>query len=287
MANPVPRYRSLNERISFLDCFLFKPGMRKLLLFSVLIITLFHVKAQELPLKKEPVFQAGEVLEYKLRYGFITAAEATIKVLNSDLKFDNKPTWNLVVDAKTSGTFDVFYKIRDHYDSYIDKTDLTPYFYQENVREASYKRQDKARFYQDTKKVVSNKGTFTTPTDQTFDLVSAYYFSRSLDISKMVIGDQFRLNYFLGKEIHQLQIKYVGKEIVKSKLGNIRCLKFSPSIEPGRIFRKDSSLYLWITDDGNRVPVKAQVEIIVGAVTMEIKSAKGLKYALAKEKEEK
>lgn len=256
-------------------------------MFSVLIITLFHAKAQELPLKKEPVFQAGEVLEYKLRYGFITAAEATIKVLNSDLKFDNKPTWNLVVDAKTSGTFDVFYKIRDHYDSYIDKTGLTPYFYQENVREASYKRQDKARFYQDTKKVVSNKGTFTTPTDQTFDLVSAYYFSRSLDISKMVIGDQFRLNYFLGKEIHQLQIKYVGKEIVKSKLGNIRCLKFSPSIEPGRIFRKDSSLYLWITDDGNRVPVKAQVEIIVGAVTMEIKSAKGLKYALAKEKEEK
>ena len=69
-----------------------------------------------------------------------------------------------------------------------------------------------------------------------------------------------------------------------SKLGKIRCLKFSPSIDPGRIFRKDSNLYLWITDDGNRVPVKAQVEIIVGAVTMEIKSAEGLKYPLAKEK---
>ena len=261
--------------------------MRKLLLLSVFLIALFHAEAQELPLKKEPVFQAGEVLEYKLRYGFITAAEATIQVLNADLKFNNKPTYKLVVDAKTSGTFDVFYKIRDHYDSYIDKTDLTPYFYQENVREASYRRQDKARFYQDTKKVVSNKGTFTAPTNQTFDLVSAYYFSRSLDISKMQLGDQFKLNYFLGKEIHQLQIKYVGKEVVKSKLGNIRCLKFSPSIEPGRIFRKDSNLYLWITDDGNRVPVKAQVEIIVGAVTMEIKSAKGLKYPLAKEKEEK
>jgi hypothetical protein len=31
------------------------------------------------------------------------------------------------------------------------------------------------------------------------------------------------------------------------------------------------------------VPVKAQVEILVGAVTMELKSADGLKYALAKE----
>ena len=224
--------------------------MRKLLLLTVFLITLKFADAQELPLTKEPVFQSGEVLQYKLKYGFITAAEGTLKVLNSDLKFDNKPTYKLVVDARTSGTFDIFYKIRDHYDSYIDKVSLLPYFYQEDVKEAKYKRADKARFYQDTKKVVSNKGTFTTPTDQTFDLVSAYYFARSLDITKLKIGELFKLNYYLGKSIHQLEIKYVGKEVVKSSIGNIRCLKFSPSIEPGRIFRKDSSLYLWITDDG-------------------------------------
>jgi len=259
-----------------------KQMKRLLIIISCTFYALF-LSAQELPLKKEAVFQEGEVLSYKLRYGFITAAEATIKVQNSDLKFDNKPTWKLTVDAQTSGTFDVFYKIRDHYDSYIDKTDLLPYFYQENIREASYKRQDKARFTQDAKKVVSNRGTFTTPTTQTFDLVSAYYFARSLDISKLKIGDKFKLNYFLGDEISALEIEYVGKETVKNKLGNIRCLKFSPSIKPGRIFKKDSRLYLWVTDDGNRVPVKAQVEILVGAVTMELKSAQGLKYALAKE----
>ena len=240
------------------------------------------IYAQELPLKKEAVFQAGEVLEYKLKYGFITAAEAVIEVTDSDLKFDGKPTYKLHVDARTSGSFDIFYKIRDRYDSYIDKTTLTPYFYQENVREGGYKREDRARFTQRTRKVVSNRGTFTGPTHQTFDLVSAYYFARSLDISNMKIGDEFALNYFLGDEISQLKIEYIGKEVVKTKLGNIRCLKFSPSIQPGRIFRKDSRLYLWITDDGNRVPVKAQVEILVGAVTMEIKSAKGLKYPLAK-----
>jgi len=257
--------------------------MKRLLIVISYCLFSLLASAQELPLKKEAPFQEGEILSYKLRYGFITAAEATIKVQNSDLKFDNKPTWKLTVDAQTSGTFDVFYKIRDHYDSYIDKTDLLPYFYQENIREGSYKRQDKARFTQDAKKVVSNRGTFTTPTTQTFDLVSAYYFARSLDISKLKVGDKFKLNYFLGDEISALEIEYVGKETVKNKLGNIRCLKFSPSIKPGRIFKKDSRLYLWVTDDGNRVPVKAQVEILVGAVTMELKSAQGLKYALAKE----
>lgn len=256
--------------------------MRKLIVLFILAMSGLSGFAQQLPIKKEPAFQEGEILKYKLKYGFITAAEATIKVMPSDLKFDNKPTYKLVVDAQTSGTFDIFYKIRDHYDSYIDQTELTPYFYQENIREASYRRTDKARFYQDNKKVVANRGTFTTPTTQTFDLVSAYYFSRSLDISKLKIGDEFKLNYFLGDEISQLEIAYVGKETIKTKLGNIRCLKFSPSIKPGRIFKKDSKLYLWITDDGNRVPVKAEVEILVGSVTLEIKSAEGLKYPIGK-----
>lgn len=129
---------------------------------------------------------------------------------------------------------------------------------------------------------MANRGTFTTPTTQTFDLVSAYYFARSLDISKLKINDTFKLNYFLGDEISSLEIQYIGKETIKSKLGKINCLKFSPSIKPGRIFRKDSKLYLWITDDGNRVPVKAQVEILVGSVTLEIKSAEGLKYPIGK-----
>lgn len=257
-------------------------GYRLLLLFTFFLNA--GLFAQELPVKKEAVFQAGEILEYKLKYGFITAAEGTLKVFNADMKFDNKPTYRLSVDAQTSGTFDFFYKVRDHYDSYIDKVDLTPYFYQENVREGGYRRADKARFSQDSRKVVSNRGNFTGPTNQTFDLVSAYYFSRSLDINKIKVGDKFKLNYFLGDGINQLSIEFIGRELVNSKLGTIRCLKFSPSIQPGRIFRKDSKLYLWITDDGNRVPVKAQVEILVGSVTMEIKSAKGLKFPLAKEK---
>ena len=98
----------------------------------------------------------------------------------------------------------------------------------------------------------------------------------------MKVGDKFKLNYFLGDEISQLEIAFVGREVIKTNIGKIRCLKFSPSIQPGRIFRTDSKLYLWITDDGTRVPVKAQVEILVGAVTMEISSAEGLKYPLAK-----
>lgn len=250
----------------------------KLLIF-ILLISVVKGSSQELRSVQAPVFQVGEQLRYKLRYGFITAAEANIRVEATDTKFENKPVYHLVAEGKTAGSFDVFYKVRNRYDSYIDQKDLSPYLYTESIREANYRRSDRARFYQDEKKIVSNKGTFKGD-GQTFDVLSAYYFARSLDISKLSVGSKFSMDYFLDDGVTKLTIQYVGKERVKTALGYFNCLKFSPSIQPGRIFRKDSKLYLWITDDGNRIPVKAQVEILVGSVTLELVSASGLKYPL-------
>lgn len=248
----------------------------------MLFITGFSI-AQELPRREASVFNAGEELRYRLRYGFITAAEATLKVQPSTVKFEGRPVLHLVAQGKTSGSFDVFYKVRNRYDSYIDQSFLTPYLYTENIRESDYRRNDKARFYQAQKKIVSNKGTFKGD-GQTFDILSAYYFARSIDLSKVKQNDRFTMDYFLSDEVSTLEVTYIGKERIKTNMGTFNCLKFSPSIQPGRIFRKDSKLYLWITDDGNRIPVKAQVEILVGSVTMELTGAKGLKYPLSAKK---
>jgi hypothetical protein len=255
--------------------------MKKILLISfVLLTSVVSVNAQTLSYLKYSTFKPGETLQYKLKYGIFTAAEATIKVLDTDVKFDGKPTYHLSVDGSTSGSFDIFYKVRNRYDSYIDEKNFTPYLYTENIREEKYRRNDKARFYQEEQKVVSNKGNFKSPVEQTFDLVSAYYFARNLDLSGIKQGEKLTLNYFLDDEIAPLTIEYIGKETIETDLGEIRCLKFSPSIKPGRIFRKDSKLYLWITDDGNRIPVKAEVEVLLGSVTMEIKSVEGLRQPL-------
>jgi hypothetical protein len=88
------------------------------------------------------------------------------------------------------------------------------------------------------------------------------------------------MTYFLNDGLASLEIIYIGKEVIKTNMGYFDCLKFNPSIQAGRVFRKDSKLYLWITNDGNRIPVKAQVEILVGTVTMELTDAKGLKFPL-------
>jgi hypothetical protein len=251
--------------------------INKKFLFIILLLNSSVIFAQAVKNNGEPVFKVGERLDYRLRYGFITAAEASIRVEETTAQFDNNPVFHLIAEGRTAGSFNIFYKVRNRYDSYVDKKTMTPYLYTENIREANYRRNDKARFYQEEKKVVSNTGTFKAK-GQIFDVVSAYYFARNLNINALKEGDTFSLDYFLHDGISKMDIQYVGKEVVKTSLGYVRCIKFSPSIQPGRIFRKNSKLYLWITDDANRIPVKAHVEILVGSVTLELINAEGLKY---------
>lgn len=252
-------------------------NMRKLLFLLPLFLLIQASFSPQLDNRKEPAFRPGEELQYRLRYGFITAAEATLNVVDSEVKFNGRPVYHLIAQGKTAAAFNLFYKVRNRYDSYIDQTELVPYLYTENVHEANYRRVDKVRFYQDEQKVVGRKGTFKGR-DKTFDLVSAFYYARSLDLSNVHPGSRFTIPYFLDDEVADLSITYIGKERIKTAIGTFNCLKFNPSIKPGRIFKKDSKLYLWITDDGNRIPVKAQVEILVGSVTLEITGTKGLRY---------
>ncbi|TDS15740.1 DUF3108 domain-containing protein [Sphingobacterium paludis] len=255
--------------------------MRKL--YAVIFIMLSYlssVYAQNLPYLPNPTYKEGEKLTYKLRYGVISAATGTLKVEKSKLRFSNPNAYHLSAFGQTSGAFSVFYTVKNQYDSYIDGDNYLPYLYTEDIHEGSYTRKEYATFDHRNKKVSGKKGTFTSPTSQFFDLLSAYYFSRNLDLSSLKKGDTFKISYFLNDEVSQLGIKYIGIEKIKTSLGTLECIKLSPEIKSGRIFKKDSQLFLWVTNDGNRIPVKAQVEILIGSVTMELTQASGLKHKL-------
>ena len=257
--------------------------MKKISAFVwTMLAAFFLVDAQPLPYLKEPAFQAGEELSYRLRYGVISAATGTLKVEDSKIKFSSPHSFHLSARGQTSSAFSIFFTVDNRYNSYIDSRTFLPHYYTENIREGSYRRTDIVSFNHRNRTVKGNKGTFKSPSAQTFDLLSAYYFARNLDLSNVRKGQSFNLTYFLNDEIATLGIEYIGIETIKTSLGTLECLKFSPEIKPGRIFRKDSRLYLWVTNDGNRIPVKAQVEILVGSVTLELTDAKGLKYPLGK-----
>jgi hypothetical protein len=255
--------------------------MRRIVGYSTLfIVAAFNLAlGQDLTKNAETAFQAGEQLNYRLKYGIFTAAEAHLRVEDAEARFEGHPAYHIIADGQTAGTFDVFYKVRNRYETWIDKSTLLPYEYNENRHEGGYKHTDKVTFDRKEDKIIAKKGTFDLK-GKVFDFPSAYYFARCLEVSRMRIGEKFELQYFLDDGVHSLSITYLGKEKVTCPLGTFNCLKFNPTIIPGHIFKQNSKLYLWITDDENRIPVRAHVEVVVGSLTMELTSAKGLKYPL-------
>jgi hypothetical protein len=253
--------------------------MKKYYLAFLLLTCLAKVYGQEASKTDEVVFQAGEQITYKLKYGIFTAAEAVIKTENSTQKFDGKPALRIHAVANTAGTFNLLFKVRNQYQTFINPNTLLPYYYSEERKEGGYKHNDKVIFDRDKNIITANSGTYPF-TGNVFDFLSAYYFARNVDISGLKINDKLDLRYFLEDGVHTLTITYLGKERVKCGLGTFNCLKFNPTIIPGRIFRKNSKLYLWITDDKNRIPVKAHVELVVGSLVMDLTQASGLKYDL-------
>ena len=78
-------------------------------------------------------------------------------------------------------------------------------------------------------------------------------------------------------------MRFSGRETIKLRNGKYRCLKFQPIVQEGRIFETNEDLNVWITDDGNHIPVLAQAKVLVGSIKMELHKYEGLVHPIAKE----
>jgi hypothetical protein len=92
----------------------------------------------------------------------------------------------------------------------------------------------------------------------------------------------FTVNSFVDKELWPLKIRYVGKEVIETDIGKYSCLVFRPIVQQGRIFKSEEDMKVWITDDKNHVPLRAQAKILVGSIKMDIMSAQNLANPEAK-----
>lgn len=254
--------------------------MNQLRLYIVLFGLLLCFDAiGQLPPKGKTPFIPGEKLHYKIRYGFINCANGTLSVKKADREFGGNEAFHLSAKGKTISAVALITKVNSIYNSYVSTETLQPFLFTEAVREGDYKRDSYVRFNRERNVVNTNKGVFDIK-DNTLDVISLFYYARSLDVSGMSPGESFKLFYFIDDEEYSMVIKYLGKETIRTDFGKMKCLKFTPTLIAGRIFRDDSDMFLWITDDANRIPVKAKVEILIGSLTLELKGYDNLKYPM-------
>lgn len=230
-------------------------------------------------------FSKGERLEYLVHYGFVDAGTATIQVINQDYKIGEKDVLRVVGTGRSQGAFDWFFKVRDTYESYIDPEDMKPYVFKRDISEGGYKFKQHYQFFHDENKVKDNrKNEEVAAPSGIQDMISAYYFARTIDLEKYNIGDVIEFQAFVDGKVEPLKIRFLGKEKVKVESGTFQCLKFQPLVQKGRIFDDEEDLTVYITDDKNRIPVLAKANVLVGSIKMELTSYKGISHPIAKVK---
>lgn len=228
-------------------------------------------------------FQAGEKLSYVLHYGWLNAGTATLELKEADQEVGGRKVLHAVGLGKSTGAFKAFYEVNDRYESYFDQQGVFPYVFIRRVDEGGYKFSQDYQFRQQRHQVsTQEKKTFDVPA-HVQDMLSAFYFARTMDYSAATPGQEFTIPCFMDNERWDLRMRFVKKETIKLRNGKYRCLKFQPVVQEGRIFKTNDDLNVWITDDANHIPVLAQAKVLVGSIKMELSDYAGLANPIAKE----
>lgn len=226
-------------------------------------------------------FGVGERLEYLIHYGFIDAGNAVLEVKNG-APINGRETYKIVGTGKSLGSFDWFFKVRDHYETHLDVAGVFPHRFIRECDEGGYKIHQDYTFYQDRRGYKDRLGKTYLAPDFIQDMISAFYYARTIDFSNAKYGDIFTIQTLVDDEYYPLKIKFTGREEISLKSGKYRCLKFAPVVQKGRVFKKEEDLSVWITDDKNLIPVLAQAKILVGSIKMELIQYSGLRNPIAK-----
>lgn len=240
------------------------------------------------------LFGPGEEVTYNAFYNWkfvwINAGKVTFAVEDSDWK--GRSAWHLKSYGTTFKGYDLFFKVRDSFDVWVDPLTLQPFEFHRKTREGSYRAHHHYVFDDENRVVnasISKRGNpyrdtaFSWP-ECSYDLLSMVYQARNIDFSSYERDDRIPINLIVDGEVHNLYIRYLGREVVEDRSGRkFRCLKFSPLLVDGTIFEEGEDMTVWVTDDKSRVPVVVEAKIIVGSVKAVFLDAKGLKNPITAE----
>lgn len=257
--------------------------MRLLLLFSLVCAFSFG---------QNKTIASGEKLVFTASYnmsGILTdIAEVTMQA--NEVKTSKSTLLHLKTTAVTYSKWDSFFKIRDLYESYVSPTYLTPYLYKRDIDEGGYYKFMQYNFNPKTRTVNSlmrkknGKGEFWEERKtlsigaNTNDLVTTLYKLRNLDIDKAKINDTSQFTILFDNKEFTISVKMLGKETINTAIGRKECYKLGISLPKNNELGKNSDFVLWLTADGNKIPVYGKFKIPVGNGELKIKSATGLMY---------
>ena len=231
-------------------------------------------------------FQRGEKLDYKFYYdsflpGYVTVGDGTIGIREDNVEMSGRNTMHIVGEVESRRFFRWFFKVDNYYETYVDEEAIAPWYFMRDIYEGGYERKEETIFDQYENKAYF-EDTIINTKDYIQDVISAFYFVRTFDFSNVQPGDEYDVSMLFKDSIYDTKIKFEGREIIKTDIGEIKTLRFKPKILQDSEFQQPWPMTLWISDDENKVPVLFESRVIVGYAKLELTGYEGLIHPLSK-----
>jgi Protein of unknown function (DUF3108). len=237
---------------------------------------------------KVNIFKPGEIITYDAYYnwGFVWIHAGNVQFSVSQKTYLGKNVFSFDANGSSLKSYDWLYKVRDRFQSLVDMQSFSPMWAERNTEEGSNKAFENYSF-------LPNGKIYTTVTNSskplkrdslkapacTFDVLSLIYYCRSISFDKYKPKDKIPLRIVLAGQLYSLYIRYLGKETINNRDGNsYRCVKFSALLVEGTIFKGGEDMFIWVTDDDNRIPVLVEAKILIGSVKACLNKIEGASY---------
>ncbi len=271
-----------------------RAGLSKAILFSVFLLAVIlydseslfsqpskNVKDYKFRYVPNEAFGYSESLYYKVGYKFITAGYGSIKILPGPVVRNDRKCYDVRFEVESLKSLEFLYKIKNQFRSVLDIGGIFPWQFEERVREGKYKRDFNVQFDQVNHKAIVPKKDETYPIpDYVYDVISAFYYVRTLNLSGMKKDSVFYLNNFVKDSTHTLGVKVVGRETIEVEAGKFRCIVIEPLMVNAGLFKNEGKVSIWLTDDDRKMPVKVATKILIGYVGAELIKYSGLRGPL-------
>jgi hypothetical protein len=227
-------------------------------------------------------FQKGEWLKFKMSYSnFLNAGFSTMEV--RETTNNQKAAFHILGKGTSTGIVSLFFNVKDDYQTYMYKESLLPYRFIRKIDEGGYTKDEEILFdHENNEATVKNYKHNTIhkhPIGEDIqDLLSSLYYLRNKNLTNLRVGDEIELKMFIDKEVTNFKVRFLGNEVIKTKFGKVKSLKFRPMVQSGRIFKEQESLTIWISDDENKIPLLIKAELAVGSLRADLEQFKGLAH---------
>ena len=235
-----------------------------------------------------PAFHVGEKLTFNIRYGIIHAGEAIMEVKEKTVVNDSTPVYRITTTARSAKFFDAFYKVRDSVETYLDASGFFSWKYNKRLREGGYKFDllvdydqhrgianiETIRYHKDEPLRIRHRNRYKVLVHKyVADVLAAFYYVRTQDLR---VGEPIYMKNHDNKKVYDLQVIIQKRETIKVKAGKFKSILVKPRLSGEAIFKQKGELWIWLTDDEYKIPIKMKSKVAVGSITTELKKIEGV-----------